>query len=239
LYALSAGDIRKLDLSAGTISRSLVTNVTSFELYETNIITYVGVDPSDSKKTVVGLYREGDTATHVLRSVVTTDVPLRIATSRYFNQDYVAIIEGGKVDILSGTYPAQGSDNSSLVSFASFTFGENVGNISFSPNGDYLLIQSGAHFASYDIEHQRVTDYTVAAQAGVTVGPVRWLDDDHTWSDYGGNVIMRDFDGQNAVIINKAVGGQGVVLTQNDRYIYSFGVTEGGLQLQRVRLVLP
>lgn len=239
LYALSAGDIRKLDLSAGTISRSLVTNASSFELYETNIITYVGVDPSDAKKTVVGLYREGDSATHVLRSVTTTDVPLRIATSRYFNKEYVVITEGGKVDILSGTYPTQGSDNSSLTQFASFTFSENVGTVSFSPKGDYVLVQSGAHFASYDIEHQRISDYIVPTEPGATVGPVRWLDQDHTISDYGGNVIMRDFDGENAVVINKAVSGQATVLTQNDRYIYSFGTSASGLQLQRVRMVLP
>ncbi len=239
LYALSAGDIRKLDLSAGTISRSLVTNATSFELYETNVITYVGVDPSDAKKTVVGLYREGDTMTHVLRSVPTTEVPIRITTSRYFNQDYVAIAEGNKVDILSGTYPSQGSDNSSLTKFASFTFSQTVGSMSFSPNGDYLLVQSGANFESYDIEHQRVSTYTVATDPGVTVGPVKWLDDDHTWSDYGGTLIMREFDGANATIINQAATGQTAVLTQNDRYMYSIGTTATGMQLQRVRMVLP
>ena len=239
LYALSGGDIRKLDLSAGTISRSLVTNAASFELYETNIITYVGLDPVDNKKTVVGLYREGDTVTHILRSVVTTDAPLRIATSRYFNKDYVVITEGGKVDILSGAYPTQGNDSSSLTKLASFTFKENVGSVSFSPKGDYVLVQSGPHFASYDIEHQRISEYTVSTDAGVVVNPVRWLDEDHTVSDYGGNLIMRDFDGENAVSISQAVAGQAAVLTQNDRFMYSVGSTSNGLQLQRVRMILP
>ncbi len=241
LYALSAGGIRKLDLSAETISRTLVTDVAEFELYETNIITYVGTDPNDATKTVVGLYREGDNAPHVLRSTVTVpEAPLRITTSRYFNQDYVAISQGPKVDIIAGSYPAPGSsDSSSLKSFASFVFTGSVGNLSFSPNGDYLLVQSGSDFASYDIEHKRITNYSVSATPGVTVGPVKWLDDDHTWSDYDGGLIMREFDGANSATINQVVGGQGVALTENDRYIYSFNKSADGFQLQRVRMLLP
>lgn len=240
LYALTEGDIRKLDLSAGTISRSLIMNVTQFEIYQTNVITYVGTDPTDTSKTVVGLYREGDNAARILRSVTTaSETPLHIVTSRYFNQDYVAISEGANVDIFMGSYPAPASeDSSSLAKFASFTFSAIVGTMTFSPNGDYLLVQSGSHFTSYDIEHMRIIDYTIKTDKGVTVSPVKWLDDDHTWSDYSDSLIMREFDGENSATINQVVPGQGVTITQNDRYMYSFGKNADGFQLQRVRMVL-
>jgi hypothetical protein len=240
LYALISGDIRKLDLSAETISRSLVTNVKSFELFETNVITYVGTDPADPKKTVVGLYREGDNTSHVLRSVVTTDSPLHIATTHYFNQDYIAISEGKKVDIIAGNYPSPGSDNnSSLTKFASFDFVTNVDSLSFSPDGDYLSVQANNKFTSYDIEHQHATSYTLLVGKDITVGRAKWLDDDHLWTDYGGELIMREFDGTNESVINQVSMGQGVLLSQNDKYIYSIGKTSTGFQLQRVRMILP
>ncbi|MDB5167530.1 MAG: hypothetical protein JWN26_675 [Candidatus Saccharibacteria bacterium] len=238
LYALSGTDLRQLDLSAGTISRALVSNVSNFSLYQTNVITYVGTDPNDAKKTVVGLYREGDNAPHVLRSVVTTGEPIHIATSHYFNKDYVAISQGKQVDITSGSYPSSSSDSSSLSAFATFTFSTNVDSMSFSPKGDYLLVQSGADFESYDIEHQRITDYTLTTSTNVAVPPVKWLDDNHTWTDYNGSIVMREFDGANASILNPVATAQGIALTQNDKYIYSIGKTATGYQLQRVQMIL-
>lgn len=240
LYVLGGGDIRKVDLSAGTISRSLVANVTSFDLFETDILTYVGTDLTDTSKRVVGLYREGDSSPHVLRSVASAvDVPLHIATSRYFNQDYVAITEGNKVDIFNGSYPSSGSDNSSLQKFSSFNFVSGIDRLSFSPSGDYVLVQSGANFASYDIEHKMVATSVIASDITATVGPLKWLDDNYLWSDYNGDVTMREFDGKNGNTINKAVIGQDVVLSQNGHYLYSVNKTDKGFQLQRVRMILP
>jgi hypothetical protein len=70
------------------------------------------------------------------------------------------------------------------------------------------------------------------------VAPLKWLDDDHLWSDYAGNLSMRDFDGLNAININTVATGYDVTLTHNERYLYSIGKTDTGYQLQRVRLVL-
>ncbi|MBC7943225.1 PEGA domain-containing protein, partial [Candidatus Saccharibacteria bacterium] len=239
LYGLSGTDIRKLDLSAGTISGSLVSNVTKFELFETNVITYVGTVQNDSTKRVVGLYREGDSKPHILRTVTSApDVPLVVATSRYFNQDYVAIAEGNKVDIIRGSYPSSsGDDNKSLGKFSTFSFVTAVDRLLFSPAGDYLLVQSGANFASYDIEHKKVDVSTVAKDVTAAVGPLKWLDDSHVWSDYGGNVNISEFDGANNYSINPVASSQAVVLSQNGRYLYSVGKTKAGYQLQRVRMI--
>lgn len=241
LYALTAGDIRKLDLSGATISRTLVTQVTNFNLFETNVITYVGVNPSNAAERVVGLYREGDTAPHVLRTTASpATTPLHIATGRYFNQDYVVISEGNKVDILRGSYPsAAAEDTNTLSDFATFSFVANVDRVSLSPVGDYVLAQAGPEFSSYDIEHQRLIHYTAETNEGVIVAPVKWLDNDHTWTDYSDQLILREFDGANTTTINQSVTGQAVALTQNGRWLYSVGRTDTGYQLQRVRMVLP
>ena len=241
LYALSGSDIRKLDVSAGTISRSLVSGVTSFSLFETNVITYVGTDKDNPTGRVAGLYREGDSASHILKSISNDPTkPLHIATGRYFNQDFVAISVGSNVEIMSGSYPSSGSaDSSSLAPYDTFEFVTNVDQLGFSPAGDYLLVQSGSRFAGFDIEHHTLANSTIANDASDAVAPLRWLDDNYVWSDFGGNLTMREFDGANVHVINTSLTGQAAALTKNDKYIYSFGKTATGYQLQRVRMVLP
>ncbi len=240
LYALTGTDVRKLDLSAGTISRTLISKVSSFELYDTNVITYVGTDPSDATKRVVGLYRDGDNNPHILRSYTESlDIPLHITSTRYYNQNYVAITNGDKVEILSGDYPSSSSVSAkSLTNFASFSFSPSVDQVSFSPTGFYLVVQSGASFESFDIEYKTLASGSISASSSVAVSPLKWLDDDHMWSDYAGNLSMRDFDGLNAININPVATGYDVTLTNNNRYLYSIGKTNTGYQLQRVRLIL-
>jgi len=239
LFVLDGSDIRKLDLSAATISRALVSNVTSFGIYDNTIITYVGTDGTDTAKRVVGLYRDGDNAPHVLRTTTSSpDLPLNIATSRYFNNDYVAISEGSKVDVLYGNYPTSSADDGkSLTEYGSFDLAANVTNLGFSPKGYYVLAQNGANFAGYDIEHKTTGVSSVAATSS-TVRPLHWLDQANLWSDADGTLTMREFDGANSLTLGSVVYGQDVLLPKDGHYLYSFGRTATGYQLQRIKMIL-
>lgn len=240
LYALAGSDIHQIDLSAGTFSRTLVSNVQTFELFDTNIITYVGTDSTDPTKAIVGVYREGDSSAHILRTIApTSNEPIHITTTRFYNQDYVAISEGAHVDILSGSYPSTGGKSNSLAPFASINLKSAVQSMSFSPGGDYLIAQSGAQLASYDMDHERLTNYVVTTDAHYTVAPAVWLDNDHTWSDFNGTLTMREFDGANVSPLNQVVVGQAVSLSDNGKYLYSIDKSTEGYQLQRVLMILP
>ena len=75
---------------------------------------------------------------------------------------------------------------------------------------------------------------------GTGVAPtLRWLDDNYMWSDLGGSLTIREFDGTNKHTINAVQAGQGVTLTDNGRYLYSINKSTTGYQLQRVRMILP
>lgn len=237
-YVLGNNDVRKLDLSAGTISRPLVNNVIEFSVYESNIVTYVAGGDKPNER-IVGLYREGDNNPHILK-VVNLDlkVPLHVTTTRYFNENYVAISEGSKVTILSGSYPTTASDDAtSLKTFANFTAGRDIANLSFSPTGEYVFVQSGSYFASFDLEYQVFAESNIAGKG--TARQVKWLDDNYIWSDLGGELTIREFDGANVHTINSVLAGQDVILTHNGRFLYSFAGTDTGFNLQRVRMILP
>ncbi len=238
LYGLTDdGVIRKLDLGAATISRGLVTNVSNFDLFETSVITYVGIDPADATRQVAGVYREGDESAHVLkRNAVGT--PLMIDATRYYSDDYVAIVDGLKVTILKGRYPTSSADEAtSLKSYATMTAPAAIDQLTFSPEGDYLIVRSGLSFKSYEVEHQRETDAKIETSESKAYA-LNWLDPAYVWSVYDGHLSIREFDGTNVYVITASEPGFDATLSQNGRYLYN--VTKSGetYQLQRVKMIL-
>lgn len=238
-YALTAGDIRKLSLSAGTISKALISGVSDFSVFGSGTVTYTSQINADNKQQVVGLYRDGDDKPYVLRTLTNNDNrAVHIATARYFNEDYVAISEGKTVDVFGGNYPSTANDiKTSLKKVASYTVNDDIQHLSFSPTGEYVFTQSGADFSSYDLEYQLLNQSTISGSGAVS--ELKWLNDNYVWSDHGGSLTIREFDGLNVHTINPVIAGQGVTLTSNGRFLYSLNQTANGYQLQRVRMILP
>ncbi|MFZ3009720.1 MAG: PEGA domain-containing protein [Candidatus Microsaccharimonas sp.] len=239
LYGLASdGIIRKLDVSAGTISRSLVTNVKSFDIFETNILSYVGTNPANANQQVAGVYREGDETAHVLRTVDSLTTSLLIDATRYFSDDYIAITEGLKVTMLKGRYPTSSQDDAtSLKQYAEFTAPSNVDAISFSSDGDFLVVQSGLNMISYEVEYKRETRTTIATSE-TQPHTMRWLDPAYLWATYDGHLSIREFDGSNVHVINVAEPVFDATLTENGRYLYSVTKSDTAYQLQRVKMIL-
>lgn len=238
LYALAAGDVRKIDVAGGTISRPLASEAASFSLYGTDIVAYVSRPTAETKQSV-GIVREGDKKPHILRTVtVAADSPVRIATSRYFNEDYVAISVGNKVDILSGTYPSSTDEsNDSLKQFDSYTFSQPVQRLDISRNGRFVTTQAADRFASYDLERKTISDEATLAGTGATP-KLRHLDNFYVWSDRSGQLVLREYDGTNEHAMGAVAPGFDATFSQNDKYLYSIGKTDEGYQLQRVQMIL-
>ena len=232
------GTLRKLDVNASTISGALISQVQSFTLFDSSIIQYIGVDTATNTK-LVGVYRDGDSAPHVLRSGAAMDTPLAIAATRYYSKDYVAIAEGAAVTILRGSYPGSSDqDASSLQELSVLPLQGAVTSLSFSPEGDFMLVQSGAEYFSYELEHLRAATGTVSADVNGTIESLRWLDEAHLWSGIGEGLVMRDFNGINAHQIMNVTPGFGASLSQNGRFFYGIHRTDAGFVLQRVTMVL-
>lgn len=237
-YALASGDIRKLDISKETISKPLISSVTSFNVYDDQeIITYIGVSSDGTNKQIVGLYRDGDDQSYTIKTLDEQSDSLHAVMTRYFNENYVAISNGKTVDILSGSYPDATSDTAdSLKVVASFEAEQDVAELAFSPSGEYVFAKTGAYFASYDLEYQTIASTNIEG-SGSSLS-IAWLDDNYLWSDRDGKLTIREFDGSNAHTINSVTVGQDVTLTHNGRYLYSISKTDTGYQLQRVKMIL-
>lgn len=239
LYALINGDVRKIDLSSETLSRALVNDVEKFSIYEdSDILAYVSKYDSQKNVRTVGLYKDNYSTPYIL-STVSGDASLLVATAHYYNRDYVAIAENSVVNILSGKYPSSGESSDSMTIDDSFRLDSDIRYLSFSPSGDYVLAQAGGQFGGYSLEQSSLEKADLEGDGDIP--RLKWLDDNHLWSDRDGVLKMREFDGANtSTVTDSVVSGQTVTLSPNERYIYSIGKNDSGqYQLQRVRMILP
>lgn len=240
LYGLTVdGTVRRVDIAAATLSRAFVSHVESFSVFNNSVLSYVGIDPANANQRVAGVYRDGDESPHVLLSTPNLDTILRIVTSRYFSDDYVAIANNNVVTVFKGNYPSSSSqDNSSLRQLTTFELTGGVSSLSFSPKGDYVVAQSGGAYKSYEIEHDRLALGMLSVPEGQTAPTLKWLDQAHLWNVKGSELVMRDFDGSNTYAIMTTAPGYDVSLSQNGRFFYAIGKTDKGYQLQRVKMIL-
>ncbi len=242
LYGLTQdGTIRKIDLSAQTLSRALITHAESFGVFDNTVVYYVGADPTDASGQVAGVYRDGDDAPHVLQtSVEAGSSMLRIAAGRYYNDDLVAIADGNLVTVLRGRYPSSSTqDSSSLQRYHTFEVPGAVSSLTISPEGDFILAQSGDRFVGYEVEHKRATSGVRATSTnGTSTTTLQWLDDAYVWDDAGGVLTMRDFNGANVYEIMPVEPGFDAGLSQNGRFFYAIGKGESRYHLQRVTMIL-
>ena len=236
-FGLTEGIVRKIDLSNATISRGLITHVGSFNVYEMNTITYTGQDPDDTTKPVAGFYRDGASRPYIVRTAE-AGTALLIDTTKYFNDDYIAITEGLQTTVLKGRYPSPTQDLSDTMDvLKTITSPTAATRLTFSPGGDYLVAQAGLAFTSYEIEHDRLN--TAMLQTSETGShDLHWLDEAYLWAVYDGHVSMREFDGANAHVIMPVEPGFDVTLSQNGRYFYGVNKTDDTYRLERVTLIL-
>lgn len=238
LFALSNGDIRKINRQDGTVSRPLASHVQSYNLYGTDVITYTTAYDAITGSRSVGLVRDGDKEPYVLRTTKSPlSVPLHVATARYFNQNYVVISEGTKVDVLAGDYPSSPDDVTSLKPFTSYTIDHAPDFLMMSYNGRFIVSQTGDMYTSYDLERSVESPENTIAGSGASRELV-WLDDFYVWSDRADKLTIGEFDGTNQHTINPVASGFDATLSQNGAYLYSIGKTKDGYSLQRVRMIL-
>ena len=237
-YVLNNSDIRKLDLAGSTISHPIVARVESFILYDKTNIVYVAQNgEGETLRRVVGTYRDGDKSSHIVKSFNVDQQDIKVATTKYFNEDYIAILGNKVLSLYKGNFPTDGNNGENLKNIMTLGLDEAPQEISFSDSGQYLMMNSGTNFVSYDLEYQSIAKFTVNASAEDFSS--NWLNATHLWTNSGNKISIREFDGQNNHEIATGLNGFEAVFTTNKKYIYTINKTEDGLfNLQRSLMIL-
>lgn len=215
----SNGDVRKLVVNTGTISRPLLSNVVSFDLYDSTTIYYTGVQ---GENTIVGIFRNNWNVPLVLDSVNRLDgQSLKISVSRYFNQDTVAISKGTAVLVYRGDLPTsiQQKDVFMEKTYGTLTLSRPLESLSLGRSGRFVIAEDAQGFVSYDIELKSISQQIKKYQDT----QVRWLDDYHIWqTDETNAMVMQEFDGVNSHRLMNIANQYDALLTPDGRFIYAF-----------------
>lgn len=236
LYVVTDGNLRKVDIAGGTVSRSLVGDVVTFSLYDTNTIAYTTMRSVEDSSVVrtAGVYREGDESPVALRTSSSRDVSLSIATTVYYGTTYTAIANGKQIGIYKGHYD-NGVDG--LVRVATKTLDADVVSIEFNESGSYVVARSETSFTSFGLERQI---FTTVHLDKTNSKDLFWLDAMHLGLVQDGQLTMRDVDGTNMHNLMAVRSGYKAVLSKNGTYLYGIGSDKDdvSVRLQRVRMIL-
>lgn len=241
LYALIAGDIRKIDLGAATLSRPLVSNVAEFDLYRDTGVVYTTRPQAETEQRTVGYALDSEESPRTLRTFNDDSaVPLHVAIGEYFNDTYIAIAHGSTVSIVTGEVPKTAVDLDAMRHVASMKLSAPVNRLSILTEGRFVVAEMNDTYAVYDLEIKRETVTALKGASAENVRKLQWIDGYMPWSDRDGTLRLYEFDGANQHEIMPVVPGQTVTLSRNGTYLYSIGKSSDAetYQLQRVRLIL-
>lgn len=231
----SNGDLRRATVSNGTISRPLLSKVTWFDAYDEDTLAYIGWREDER---VAGVWQTDWSEPTVLASTPeSSSQQLNVRVSEYFNKDTAVVSVGQSVTIYRGSLPATDEALAVFLQTARpFTFNKPVTNLQISQNGRFVVAEDDGGFISYDLERHQ-SSQAVKRHDGA---PLRWIDTYHPWDiDESGHLVMQEFDGVNAYRLMPVASGYDVLLTQDDRYIYSFVADEDSVvRLQRLSMTI-
>lgn len=242
LYAQVGTDVRRIDLSAGTISRPLISEVAEFTVGGNDMIAYTTLIDPTTKERSVGYYTNGAKKSRAIRSYSDDGkAPLHIVIDTYYGDTYVSIAYADQVEILrgDGSLPSSDSDAvSSLTTAANISMPDGVDYLTSHTSGRFVVAQKGATYTTYDIELGRTTTTDLQGTAAV-IQKLQWLDNYTFWSDRDGQLRLYEFDGANQHLIMPVVTGEDVTLSANGKYLYGISKgSDGTFHLSRVQLIL-
>jgi hypothetical protein len=242
MYVQTGTDVRRINLSAGTISGPIVGNVAEFMVGGNDMIVYAtNLDPK-TKERSVGYYTDGAKQPRTIRSYADDGkASLHIVIDTYYGDKYVSIAYLDHIEILKadgGLPSSDSSDTSSLSIVANISTPDGVDYLTSHTSGRFVVAQKGAAYTTYDLELSRMTTTDLAGSTAVS-RKLEWLDNYTLWSDRDGQLRLYEFDGANQHTIMPVVSGQDVTLSPNGKYLYGIEkAADGKFHLARVQLIL-
>ena len=233
-----ANELRRIDLGNGGVSEALLTHVETFTQYDRSTIVYTSLLDPVSKQRSVGYLTNGAKKPRVLRSYADDGQPvLRLDLGRYYNENYAVIAYGETVDIMKGDLPSSDNDTpSAMTRIATLTVPGGATYVGFSPDENrHIYAHNAQKIVTYDLELEKssTTSFVAAHDARI-----RWVDRYHFATTVGGQLMLYEFDGQNATAISDQVLAYQADFSSNNKYMYLFTTLDGKPVLGRVQLEL-
>lgn len=232
LYAQTGDVLRRLDISGASVSGALAIGLKKFVVYGDDRLAYVAereLEPGAIKQ-VVGIYQGGK---ETLVRTYPANISVQIALTEYFRHQYLAVNQGDTiVEVIRDPLEVTKDSSASTVKFA---LDQPVSWLKFSASGRMVVAGNGSSWATHDLEVDKT--YQSKFNDVVVTTPLQWLDDFYLYTTAGGKLRIVEFDGQNGLEVANTTDGLTIGLSQNNKSLFSVGVSQNGQSLQASRLV--
>jgi hypothetical protein len=207
LYAIVNGNLHKIDVNSRQISAIMIHNVVDYDFYESEIIFAAKNEEEKDGKYYVGLYKNVDD----IKTLFTLDSQPKTAILRFYDDMYIAAIVDGKI-------PVKTKDDQKEYFAGEITSVPNTFKVGHA--GEFITATSGPQIITVDMEAKTVTEWQMDSDR------YAWLDSDMFYVVKDGELIVRDYDGQNRRVLANNVSNHFPVTITSDKWLYYFSDDE-------------
>ena len=234
LYVLASGELRKVDLDGKTVSAPLLTRVVSYAQSASGILSYTSRVKSTDDKRVAGYISRGATEAKQVRSVLgggKSDFAMQIA--EYSDRTYMIVRSGASLEINRVSLrPSDSNSEVSMTHVATLALPKTVTSIDLSPSQRFVVVRTASGLMTYDLELETLS--TVSLKKSTLTDELMWIDNFHLAAENDdGELEMIEFDGSNPRAIGIRQAGAPLLLSDNDKWLYTFTTTGGKVNLVR------
>jgi hypothetical protein len=236
LVLLEGGNLRRADVGNKTISAVLADKVLKVYMASEKDVLLI-TDDQKNKTRSFGFYKNGDQGLSEIYALEAKDGDLlNVVGGKYYGDEYVAISENNKLQVLKGDFPTFGRVTDSLRYLVDVKLDWPIERLELSANKRFVHAINKGKVYSYDLENLVGQYFTLDGKYDSSE-PLNWLDDYMLWTDKGGQLVIYDFDGDNKRQVQKVEPGFKVLLSDNSKWLYSVSKTASGRDLRRFKMI--
>lgn len=232
IYGINQGVLRRYDLQSNK-SEVVLERVYSYVPYGDETIAFTR-QSEDTLAVEVGVYKNETTA--ILERVADATVRPIIDYGEYDDHAFLAISNSvaGKTTLYRD--PLKRPILQKQIPFTTLPTAE-VSSIQFSPGNQYIAVQSGDTFTSFDFENNRVSTFVIEGEVVGTA--LRWMNPAHlSYQLANGANFLIEFDGQNKKELLPSDVGSRIFFSNNERNAFRIVSSEISTVLELVPLTV-
>lgn len=196
-------------------SEVIMQDIRSYQPYSDDTILF---DKANGQNSEVGIWHDS-VATVVLTEPI-SKTPALMKYARFDGKDYFVVARTDGNEVLIYQNPIKKPVIAKQLPLVKIPF-SNASALTFGPSAQFVLIQSGSKFVTYDLDDLK--PYPLTLPFNIENGTISWMDTHYLQvrAD-SGDVYMTDFDGQNLQKLVLVLGSTKVYFSNNYEYSYSF-----------------
>lgn len=227
IYALNEGVLRRYAINDGTAD-VVLQRVQSYSPYGDKTIAYTRLS-EDSLSIEAAIVRDKTTAT---LQTVPVSSNMIVNYSEYDKHGYMAVSSNESVVIYRD--PLNKPILAKQLPFVTLPLA-GAQYIRFSPNSQFVVLQNGSNFLTYDFENKHQSAFKISGEI-VGANP-RWMNDSHLqYQSVDGMNYLTEFDNQNSSVMVGSDVGTRLYYSADQRSAYRLITGTKGTQLELVPL---